>query len=167
MTGPEPPDAFYAQTGKLRLLAVSAASGAGVFAALGLDPPEQGAASPWLVWSAVAVLSFAAARLWREASDPSPVLEVFAEGIRDRTFGEIPWTDVARWRHRGGMLNPAFGFSLRKGAQPPRNLALFRLLALMNRLGGLPARCYRRKMIRGGAEPMAKAFRRHAPHLEG
>lgn len=114
---------------------------------------------------AVAML-FAVHGLWKRARSGAPTLVISAEGIEDHRHGFIPWSQISRWRHSTGLLNPGFGWNLKEGTLPPRNPTLFRLFAAFNWFGGLGQRTYRRKMILGGLEPMAAAFRQFHPSAE-
>ena len=88
------------------------------------------------------------------------------DGLADRTFGFIPWSDVGGYRMVNSMFTPGFGYNLKKGAQPPRLNWLFQIQGRINRATGMPARCFRKQMTIGGCEPMRIACRLARPELE-
>lgn len=107
-----------------------------------------------------------AAMLAREGADPRPVLTVTPEGLEDRRHGFIPWSDVALYEAKNSILAKYFGYTLRKGAQLPRNGWIYRLQGLMNALGGRPRRIWMKHMLPLGVDLMALSCRRYAPEKE-
>ncbi|MGM0584061.1 MAG: hypothetical protein ACQEUZ_05370, partial [Pseudomonadota bacterium] len=108
----------------------------------------------------------AAVVLWRMADDRRPLLRVSREGLEDRLFGAIPWSDIRGYRLRSSIIHPGFGYDLKPGVRPPRNAGLFRVLTVINKSSGLPQRVFRKQMIAGGTEPMLLACRAARPDLE-
>jgi hypothetical protein len=111
-------------------------------------------------------LTLATAAIWRRARSGLPVVVITAKGIDDIRYGFIPWSQIQRWKHSRSMLNPGFGWSLKDGVDPPRNARIFRIAAALNWFGGVGQRTYRRKMVLGGIEPVAAAFRQFHPEAE-
>lgn len=130
--------------------------------ALGAAPEE---AQEMLTVIGVALVA-AAYGVWRRARSGVPILVITADGIEDYRHGFIPWAQIKRWKHSTSLLNPGFGWTLQDGVEPPRNALIFRLTAAFNWFGGLGQRTYRRKMVLGGVEPLAVAFRRFHPSAE-
>lgn len=108
----------------------------------------------------------AAALFAKEAADPRPLILISEQGIEDRRHGFIPWADVAWWEGKSSILATYFGYSLRKGAVPPRNGWMLKVQGAMLALSGRPQRIWYKKMLPLGVEPMAASFRRFAPQLE-
>ena len=94
------------------------------------------------------------------------MVTISAEGIEDYRYGFIPWSQIKRWKHSRSMLNPGFGWTLADGVEPPKNATMFRVAAALNWFGGAGQRTYRRKMVLGGIDPIADAFRRFHPGAE-
>lgn len=145
---------------KLRILAVLCSLASAWIIVQSRSAPE---ASPYLFLGLV--LALGAAMSWRAASDPRPVLVIGPEGLEDRMHGFVPWRDVERFRAQRGLA-PGFGWALKKGLQPPRNVHLYRLQAFLNTVSGLPARSYRRKLLMASPEQMAELCRAFRPDLE-
>jgi len=74
---------------------------------------------------------------------------------------------VRNYRLMSSFMSSGFGYSLRKGVQPPRQRAIFHFYKAMNALSGQPHRCFRKQMVVGGCEQMLMGFQSHRPELEG
>ncbi|MEM6744285.1 MAG: hypothetical protein AAF676_11190 [Pseudomonadota bacterium] len=135
-------------------------------ASLVLAPPSGIPPEPAFIGLAVALSVAAAWACGRSAADPRPVLRVDAEALEDRVHGRILWSDVESWSERRSMVSPGFGWTLKRGLQPPENAYGYRIQSRVNWIAGVPGRSYRRKLIAGGTEPMAVAFRVLHPELE-
>lgn len=161
------PDAFefHAHRPKLWILCGATALAAAWLLSFVFSPPAGGA-DPLALGAAMAALLLASFAAGRAAADPRPVLRVDRDGLEDRLHGRIPWSDLESWSMRRSMIAPGFGWSLKAGRQPPQHKRLFRLQAALNALSMMPQRSYRRKLLAGGAEPIANAFRVLKPELE-
>lgn len=113
------------------------------------------------------VFSLVGLILWREGGRTQPILRVTPEGIEDRLFGSMPWEQVRSYRLISSVFSPGFGYSLKSSVRPPRNVPLFMFQMAMNRISGMPSRCFRKQMVHGGCEQVLAAFYAHRPELEG
>ena len=157
---------FHPHRPKLWILCVALGLASAWLASLALAPPPSGPPDPAFLGLAVALCAFAAWRSGRAAADPRPLLRVDADALDDRAHGQVRWADVESWSERRSLISPAFGWTLKKGKQPPENANGYRIQSLLNRIAGMPGRSYRRKLIAGGVEPIAAAFRALHPELE-
>lgn len=163
--GPRLPAEFRLVAGKQVMLAFLCALAVGLVLSRIMDPAAPERESVFL-WASALVFLAAGLFFWREGRDPRPVLVVDEGGLTDRAFGRIPWEDVAAFRMNGSLFNPGFGYSLKKGATPPKKAWLWKVQAVMNRLSALPERTFRKQMVAGGCDPMLLAFRKARPDLE-
>ncbi len=82
---------------------------------MALQPVQEGVEiDAWYLWLMAAIFAGAAWGFWRSGGDRRPLLEVREEGLRDRLFGDIPWSDVKSWKLHGSLFNPGFGYTLKQ-----------------------------------------------------
>lgn len=157
------PTEFPAARFKMGLIA---AVDAAVIVLMISDMDSVEAAARPLVWLALAIFALMAVAFGREAMDPRPLLKLSAEGFEDRRHGFIPWSDVAYWQVKNGVLAKYFGYSLRKGANPPRAAFLYRAQGLMGAVSGRPQRYWPKQMLPSGLDAPTLGFRRFAADKE-
>lgn len=102
----------------------------------------------------------------QEARDTRPILSYDENGLTDRRHGFIPWDKIASYKYKKTIFSQAFGYTMVKGALPPRNAWLYRLQSAINLLSGRPARVWQKHMVVGGLEPMLYGARAKRPELD-
>ncbi|MFT4793306.1 MAG: hypothetical protein ACJAVR_002675 [Paracoccaceae bacterium] len=102
----------------------------------------------------------------QEARDTRPILKFSDEGLEDRRHGFTPWDKIAFYQYKKTIFSQAFGYTLVKGALPPKAVAIFRIQSMINKLSGRPARVWQKHMVVGGLEPMLYGARAKRPALD-